>query len=363
MWVVKCRGDTHYVDHVDVSPGIGFSTKETPDNPHTFLKIKLFIIKYNIMNSKMNFLEKAKSVHGNKYDYSLVEYKTNATKVKIICEKHGVFEQRPNDHISKKCGCPKCGGKNKSFLVDILPKFVKVHGEKYDYSKSQYKSDGKNIIIICPIHGEFEQKVNIHLLGSGCPKCGNIKKSEKNRKSHNKFIIDAQNVHGDKFDYSEVRYLNGRTKIKIKCKSHGIFEQIPQSHLIGRGCPVCNESKGELKIREYLEKNNIEYVHQKRFKDCKDKRPLPFDFYLPKHKCCIEFDGKQHKSDKHGWFGNSNPHQCHQQLLKHDMIKTKYCNDNNLKLIRIEHKDTIEKKINKELSIGEENNKTTAKIY
>lgn len=101
MWVVKCRGDTFYVNHVDVSPGVGFSTKESPDNPSNFLIFKLFIIKNKIMSSKMNFLEKAKLIHGDKYDYSLVEYKTNVTKVKMKNSKTQMIKSKFSNAVHK----------------------------------------------------------------------------------------------------------------------------------------------------------------------------------------------------------------------------------------------------------------------
>jgi|688.fasta_scaffold330200_2 hypothetical protein len=238
--------------------------------------------------------------------------------------------------------------------IKFIEKSKKTHGDKYDYSKSVYTGIDNNVIIICPEHGEFSQRAYSHISGSNCPKCRNTMLSEKYRSTIEIFINRAKDKHGDKYDYSRLIYINGKTKVEIVCPQHGSFRQIPQSHLSGKGCPICRESKGEKKIREYLEKYGINFESQKRFKDCKDKRPLPFDFYLPKYKCCIEFDGKQHDSCKDGWFGNKNPNKSYQLLLKHDEIKTLYCHDNGIKLIRIGHKDTsniIENTLNKELSI------------
>ena len=149
---------------------------------------------------------------------------------------------------------------------------------------------GDKIIITCPNHGEFEQIVYSHMSGFGCSECRNDLLSKKYRKSLDQFISDATKVHGNKFDYSNVEYLNSRTKIKIRCEKHGEFEQLPQSHLSGRGCPTCKESKGENKIREFLLVCRIQFEPQKKFTDCRDIRPLPFDFYLPDYNCCIEFD-------------------------------------------------------------------------
>lgn len=121
------------------------------------------------------FIAKAKKVHDNKYDYSLVEYINSHIKVKIICPIHGVFEQQPNNHIQKQ-GCPKCGvihrsEKQRSNTNDFINKSLKIHGNKYDYSLAEYKNCKTKIKIVCPDHGTFEQIPLHHLNGSGCYKC------------------------------------------------------------------------------------------------------------------------------------------------------------------------------------------------
>ena len=117
------------------------------------------------------FIEKAQKIHGDKYDYSKVEYKTISTKVCIICPKHGEFWQTPSLHIWSKNGCDKCGGTYKSNTDEFIEKAKKIHGNKYDYSKVEYKGNKLKVCIICPDHGEFHQKPNGHLSGRGCPKC------------------------------------------------------------------------------------------------------------------------------------------------------------------------------------------------
>lgn len=121
------------------------------------------------------FIEKAIAKHGNLYDYSLSEYKGIRNKLAIICSKHGVFYQVPNSHL-RGVGCPKCGLEHRSItrtwtLQQFIDKANKVHDFKYDYSKSVYKNSMKKILIICPIHGEFYQKVNTHFNGAGCAIC------------------------------------------------------------------------------------------------------------------------------------------------------------------------------------------------
>lgn len=124
------------------------------------------------------FIKKAKLLHGDKYDYSLVNYIGNKTKVDIICPKHGKFSQKPNSHLRVKNtpGCPKCGLEQRSItrtwtLEEFTKRANKIHKSSYDYSKGEYVDSMSKILIICPEHGKFWQKVNNHLNGQGCPKC------------------------------------------------------------------------------------------------------------------------------------------------------------------------------------------------
>ena len=131
--------------------------------------------KSNKLKTIEQFIIDAKSIHENKYDYSLVDYKQSHTKVKIVCPTHGEFEQSPNDHLSGK-GCPKCKGDksrilNQSNTEEFLTKANLIHGAKFDYSLVDYKNARIKVKIICPIHGVFEQTPNNHLSRRGCPKC------------------------------------------------------------------------------------------------------------------------------------------------------------------------------------------------
>ena len=127
-------------------------------------------------------------------------------------------------------------------------------------------------------------------------------------------------------------------KNKIECKIHGIFLQSLKTHFEGNGCPMCQNSKGEMKIKKYLMDNNIKYEPQKRFKDCRDKKPLPFDFYLPDYNMCIEFDGEQHfKPVRFYNMSWEHAEKAFQRTVNHDNIKNEYCKNNNIKLIRISY--------------------------
>ena len=180
-----------------------------------------------------DFLKKAKEVHGDKYDYSKVKYVNQSTKLCIICPQHGEFWQKPLDHLNGK-GCPKCGGRVQLTTEEFIKKAREIHGDKYDYSRTEYVNAKTAVCIICPIHGEFWQMPYNHLSGKGCLKCGG-----RNQLTTEEFICKAKEIHGDKYDYSKVKYVNITTKVCIICPKHGEFWQRPSHHLIGKGCRKC----------------------------------------------------------------------------------------------------------------------------
>lgn len=327
------------------------STKETPDFGQTF-NFFIYLSNKGDMSKKLTtekFIEKAKLIHGDKYNYTLVKYVNNHTKIKLICSTHGEFEQRPNDHISKKTGCPLCSGKGRT-TEKFIEELKKVHGSNFDYSKVVYTGIDNNINIVCLNHGEFFQSAYTHLKGHGCPKCKNEKLSIMNLSSLEYFINKAKVAHGDRYDYSLVDYKKGTIKVKIQCKQHGLFEQIPDSHLQGRGCPLCSESKGEKKVSKILSEINIDYVREKKFDNCKgEKSSLRFDFYLPDYSCCIEYDGKQHFEYREGAFGASEEKAKinFEKLKINDERKNKFCLANAIKLIRIKFDDSENEIFNK----------------
>lgn len=287
------------------------------------------------------FIKKAQKIHEDKYDYSLVSYVNSKTKIKILCLKHGEFEQIPSKHLQGQ-GCSKCANEKLSKIklkstVDFLEKLG--DNKKYDYSKTKYEGRFKKVIIICPKHGEFKQTPDNHLNGKGCPRCAN----EKRKYNTIIFIQKAKKIHGNRYDYSISNYSGSNIKISIICKKHGIFKQKPSSHINHKqGCPYCNESKGEKEIRNYLVKNKIVFERQKKFDNCRGKKKsLPFDFYLPKKNLLIEYDGKQHYINNE-YFGGKKEFQARQL---NDKIKSNFAKDNNIKLLRITYKDDILKKL------------------
>ena len=279
-------------------------------------------------------IEQFKKIHGNKYDYSKVHYTGPKNKLIIICPEHGEFKQLYNNHL--KYDCPKCCGKYKT-NESIIKEFRKIHGDKYDYSKVNYISASKKIIIICPDHGEFLQVPNSHLSGSGCRKCwGNYNMTT------NEFIERSKMIYGNLYDYSKVDYKRSDIKVIIICKKHGEFKKTPEKHLIClEGCPFCKRSKGEIKIKSFLDKYHIIYESQKSFKKCKHKGLLYFDFYLSNYNLCIEYDGIHH-FESFDIFGGE---KIFEEQKIRDLIKTTFCQENNIKLIRINYKDNMKEKL------------------
>ena len=204
-------------------------------------------------------INNAREIHGNKYSYDESTYVKVSEPLRIICPEHGEFWQSFHAHINKKQGCPACGIKKRSEsksydFDDFLKKAKEVHGEKYIYNENDYNGYKKKMKIVCKVHGEFYQVPTHHINNKdGCPKCGlDIAKNIK-RRSKEEFIEISKQVHGDKYDYSKVNYINSQTKVCIICPDHGEFWQVPHTHTNGTGCPKCagdNTSKRQTKTRE-----------------------------------------------------------------------------------------------------------------
>ena len=301
------------------------------------------------------FIQKAIKVHGHKYDYSKVNYKNHSTKIIIRCLKHGEYKQKPTIHLMNR-GCQECGReKCKNIHLKNTEWFLKnankIHKNKFDYSKVKYINAHTKVKIICKKHGEFSQQPYVHMAGHACPNCSIEKVSSSHCYNTKIFIKLSKKVHNNKYDYSMVEYMDTITKVKIKCNKCKIyFMQSPGNHLQNHGCSICKESKGERKIRDFLEINKIKYIAEKRFKDCRNKLPLPFDFYLSEYNTCIEYDGTQHFRITTGkWKGND---KILNLVKNRDKIKNKYCKKNKIDLIRIPYTEfnNIETILEKQLS-------------
>lgn len=200
-------------------------------------------------SSTGEFVLKAKDVHGDKYDYSKVDYVNNKVHVEIICPKHGSFLQSPNSHL-RGAGCPVCAGTMTSDTCAFIEKARAVHGCAYDYSRVSYKNSKTPVEIVCPVHGSFMQTPSEHLSGRGCLFCGYDRTRCARRSNRDEFIARAKAAHGDKYDYSKVDYVNASTKVEIICPKHGSFRQTPAHHLSNHGCPGCSRETAAKTMRE-----------------------------------------------------------------------------------------------------------------
>jgi hypothetical protein len=239
----------------------------------------------------------------------------------------------------------------KEQFVDIANK---IHNWRYQYP-DEYLGCKIKLRIICPIHGEFFQTPENHIRKykcSSCPHCRNSQKIKVSKISKNNikvtkeiFIDKCKNNEYQKnknYDYSKFIYVNAHTKGIIICTIHGEFLQSPTNHLKGRGCPICKSSKGEIIIRNFLIENNVNFLCQHRFVNCRHKYPLPFDFFLPELNIAIEFQGKQHFD---GWWNSKNVYATLERYRQRDNIKRNYCIKNNIELIEIKYNDDILSKL------------------
>lgn len=277
------------------------------------------------------FIKRAREIHGDKYDYSKVEYKTTRDKITIICPIHGEFEQSPNNHLRGR-GCPKCANNIKKTLEGFIERANKVHGNKYDYSYVEYINSKTPVKIMCPIHGEFYQKPEKHLIGRGCPHCGGTYK-----KTLEEFKNEAGQIHNFVYDYSKVEYVNNHTKVCIICPKHGEFYQTPHNHLTNRyGCPFCKRSKLEMEVEKLLRDNGIGYVGQMKFGWLGSKS---LDFYIPSLNIAIECQGRQHFEPVKAFGGEDE----YKRIVERDSEKYNLCKENGVKLLYYSHKSIFGK--------------------
>lgn len=155
---------------------------------------------------------------------------------------------------------------------EFVQKSREVHGDKYDYSKVDYKSGKDKVCIICPTHGEFYQAPSNHLRGQGCFGCSNSVPTTK------EFIKRAKEIHGSRYDYSKVDYKGNKTKITITCPVHGNFEQQPANHLHGQGCPTCNVGFSSDSKLSLLSDSDVEQLSVHQLIELIGQNLLPADF-------------------------------------------------------------------------------------
>ena len=309
----------------------------------------------------VQFIEEARKIHGNKYDYSTSEYVNNHTKIKIRCPEHGIFEQTSVCHINRHQGCPYCAHPSRD-TESFIKTATQKHNGFYNYNKVIYKNNSTKVCIICPTHGEFWQTPNDHLDGCGCPKCKPTKLKKAFSHSREMFIKKAREVHGDKYIYDKVEYVNYHTPVTIICQNHGEFTQEPASHISQKaGCPHCKcKSQSvvfEKLINKFPEENILFEVGNTRLPWLDGQR---LDIYFPKYNIAIEYNGKQHYEVVSVFGGETG----FQDTVKRDSQKREKCIQYNCKLFELKYDYTeqdfynlcseIENIINQQISLTQE---------
>jgi ssDNA-binding Zn-finger/Zn-ribbon topoisomerase 1 len=228
----------------------------------------------NKKRTLQDFIVLAKGVHGEKYGYSESVYVNSPTPLRIVCPEHGAFMQSPSNHLAGK-GCRKCaskaaGDRYRKSGDKFVDEARKVHGDLYDYSECDYKTARLKVAIRCKVHGLFEQVPYVHLKGAGCPTCGKEAIGKAHRTSHQEFVAQGIAKYGEKFDYSQVHYVNAWTPVLIGCPAHGPFSQTPAAHLHNTtyGCPQCasddagNRGRGPRAPRPQDRSNTAEFIER-----------------------------------------------------------------------------------------------------
>lgn len=217
----------------------------------------------SLTEKSLKFIEKAKLIHGDRYDYSLVEYVKATNNISINCYKHGMFNQTPNIHLSRKAGCPKCAGLGKD-TNQFIEESRLIHGNKYDYSISYYQGPKNKVDIICDNHGLFSQQPNSHLRGQGCPKC----KSSKGENIIRNFLKENNINFKEQYKFSGCVFKNPL-----------LFDfYLPDLN-------ICIEFQGE----QHYKKNNY-FGGLKEFKKLKIRDKIKKDYCLNNNIQLIEFN-------------------------------------------------------------------------
>ncbi len=293
--------------------------------------------KYN----KEEILKKFKKIHNEKYDYILwnESYKNSNQKIPILCKKcNKIFYQRIKVHYDgHNCpyGCYGNSRRQKLTFKEFIKQLIDKKLNKYFYflfdeiwwNKNYQGKSKTKFPVKCKLCGNIYYKTGTSLYNKErCFNCFGKKKINKekflklSKKVHTKYIYDIDNIFKN--------YQGIYEKIPIICPKHGIFYQTIANHIfLEQGCPKCNESKGERKIRQYLEENNIDYKYQYPIKIEGRKKPLYFDFYIPEKNLAIEFDGIFHYKD--------HPKQSLEIQKERDELKNQYCKENIINLLRI----------------------------
>lgn len=234
------------------------------------------------------FIDKASVKHNGKYDYSSILYENNRSIIQIICPIHGPFTQAAGSHLSG-CGCKQCyySAKRKT-TEDFIIEAKQVHNNTYDYRNVNYVDYASPVEIICKEHGPFMQTPVNHVLRMrGCRKCKGTAKT-----SLQEFLKNAKVIHNNVYTYEKVVYFDSKTKVEITCPKHGLFWQIPSSHISQHcGCPLCATSSVSKAETEWLDSLNIPYLERQKRVYFTEKEFFKIDGYDSQTNTIYEYNG------------------------------------------------------------------------
>jgi Zn finger protein HypA/HybF involved in hydrogenase expression len=281
--------------------------------------------------TQADMIEIFNAVHGDRYDYSLVEYRGYNYPVRIICRHHGEFAQKPKHHKYGSncplCGDEKIGIKNSLTREEFIAICSKIHNNFYDYSQLVYTTLNDYLDIICPLHGPFKQKGEYHRKGQGCYHCGLIRIGDKSRTTVEEFKRRANLIHSNLYNYDNVTDIkNNKDSITVLCPEHGAFYQVVETHLKGHGCPQCNcfVSNMEKQIADFIEKDlGVQWYKNKSL-----LWPDELDIYIPSHKFAIEANGNYWHSEKDTVSKKGRDNKYH-------LNKTEKCSNHGIQLLHI----------------------------
>lgn len=278
------------------------------------------------MARKHTYEEVEKFINIEGYKLLSKEYVNSKTKLLILCPKGHKFKMHLNSFKDQGLRCPYCSNRAK-YTYDEVKEYIELFG--YELLSKEYIGVGDKLLVKCPNKHKWEVRFgDFKNKGIRCSYC------EGNHLYSYEYIKEYLET----FDYKLLseKYVNSKEKLKIECPNGHTYNVKFNVFQQGCRCPHCKESKGEKSIREYLENNNIEYIGQYRFEDCKFYKSLPFDFYLPCYNTIIEFDGEQHYKPI-DFMGKGEEYALNLFINRIicDTIKNEYCKRNNIKLIRI----------------------------
>lgn len=289
------------------------------------------------------YVEEVKNINSN---IEVIErYNGANTKILHKCLLDG-YEWKATPHnILKGRSCPKCS-KHIKRTQEIYIKELSLINPNIKVL-DEYITNATPILHKCIIHDVKWKATPVNILrGHGCRKCGNEILASSKSKSQKQYVEDVKKINSNIFVIGN--YINAHIPIKHKCLIDGCeWDARPNNILSGKGCPICSESLGERKVREWLDKHDFIYECQKTFNDCRNIKVLPFDFYLSDCNTAIEYQGEQHYKPI-DYFGGEKNYKMQQ---KRDNIKRDYCKHNKIKLLEIPYFKDVEEELNNFLFI------------